>query len=105
MNRRILKQIGVGVAVTVAGVALVRAVDFQWDHYAWAGEAPEQMKINEDAIARVTILAEALGDRAASEDAAAAERRKLCLARQLHNEALCIEVGVDITQPGPSDPP
>lgn len=105
ISKKFLANIGKAVVVTLAAAGAVWCVSFQFGHYAWSGEAAEQIPINADAIARVTILAEKLGDRASAEDAAAEERRRLCLARQLHSVSLCAEVGVEVTTPRAEGPP
>jgi len=100
MTRKVLTTIGVSVAGVVGAAAILAAASFQFRHYAWAGEAEDQLKINEDAIARVVELTEVLGDRAEAEDAAAqAERetlRSLCLARQLKDRERCASVDVEL---------
>jgi len=99
-TRRFWVNVSMGVTGTLIAAACLAAFTFQIQHYARAGESYEQQKINEDAIARVTKLAETLGERAAAEDAAAdaefALTRKWCLARILHDRNRCAAVGVEI---------
>lgn len=100
LTRKFWANVGMAVTGTVVAAACVYAFTFQMQHYAQAGETYERQEITEDAVARVTKLAEELAEARKADDAAsAAEReqtRRFCLARKLKDRDLCAAAGVEL---------
>jgi len=100
MTRKTLASIGITVAGVVAAAGIIAFATFQVGHYARASDGEGQIKINEDAIARVVELTVGLADRAEAEDAATEAKREtlrsLCLGRQLKDREKCASVGVEL---------
>ena len=110
-TKRFWAQVAQAAAVTVVAAACVAAFAFQLQHYAKAEDTYERQVITEDAVARVTKLAEELAEARKADAAAAAVEstrvdaareaelaltRRYCLSGVLRDRASCAVVGVEL---------